>query len=460
MDVLLTNATVIPGEPIGQVIRDGAVAIQGDKIAAVSSTSSLEARFPDLKRVAIPNRVVMPGLINAHTHTVLNVLRGTIENGEGDRVYGYMVPITFAMSNEDRQALAVLGCLEAIRSGTTTIVDPLRFVPSYAQAMAETGLRVYLAESAADAVTTEIRTKGYRYERSWGEAFLQRTMELIDTYHNTHNGRVQCMVAAHATDNCSSWILDKLRDIAEDRKLLRTIHLAQSRQEVEQVQSMTQGRTPAEYLLDHGWLGRDVLVAHCTHCTPSDIGLLAETDTSMAHCPASSSRRGFHGLADMPCLVDAGVNVTLGTDNMSEDMFDAMRIGIIVNRGLRRDSTRPTSAEMLTWATRNAAHALQREDLGTLEPGKKADLTVVRTDRAHLTPLLDVISNLVHYGQASDVESVMVDGEWIMKDGKVLTMDEAAVSKAAQEAALHGWRNLHQEWPDIGMVPEFQDLLI
>ena len=145
---------------------------------------------------------------------------------------------------------------------------------------------------------------------------------------------------------------------------------------------------------------------------------------------------------------------------MSEDMFDAMRIGIIVNRGLRRDTTRPTSPEMLAWATRNAAQALQREDLGTLEPGKKADLTVVRTDRAHLTPLLDVISNLVHYGQASDVESVMVDGEWIMKDGKVLTMDEAAVTETAQEAALHGWRNLHQESPDIGMVPEFQDLLI
>jgi 5-methylthioadenosine/S-adenosylhomocysteine deaminase len=460
MDVLLTNATIIPGEPIGQVIRDGAVAIQDDKIAAVGSTPSMETRFPNLERVAIPSRIVMPGLINAHTHTVLNVLRGTIENGVGDRVYNYMVPITFAMSNEDRQALAALGCLEAIRSGTTTIVDPLRFVPSYAQTMADTGLRVYLAESAADAVTTEIRTKGYRYERSWGEAFLQRTKELIETYHNTHNGRVQCMVAAHATDNCSSWMLDELRDIAEDRGLLRTIHLAQSRQEVEQVQKMTQGRTSVEYLLDHGWLGPDVLVAHCTHCTSSDIGLLAETETSMAHCPASSSRRGFHSLADMPGLVDAGVNVTLGTDNMSEDMFEAMRVGIIVNRGLRRDSTRPTCTEMLTWATRNSAHALQREDLGTLEPGKKADLTVVRADRAHLTPLLDVISNLVHYGQASDVESVMVDGEWIMKDGKVLTVDEAAVTKAAQEATVNAWRNLHQEWPDIEVVPEFKDLLI
>ncbi|MEE2701008.1 MAG: amidohydrolase family protein [Chloroflexota bacterium] len=460
MDILLTDTMVIPSAPEGTVIRQGAVAIHNDRIVAVGKTEELEQQYPNSMKIPLANRAVMPGLINAHTHSVLNVLRGTVENGGAvNRVYGYMVPITFAMSDEDRQALATVGCLEAIRSGTTTMVDPLRFVPSYAQAMSDTGLRLYLAESAADAVTPEIRTSGYRYDRNWGEAFLERTFSLIEGFHNTQNGRVQCMVAAHATDNCSPWMLDTLRELAVSRGLRRTIHLAQSAQEVQQVKNLTSGSTPVEYLRDHGWLGDDVLGAHCTHCSDHDIGLLAETGTSMAHCPASSSRRGFHTLANMPRLIDAGVNVTLGTDNMSEDMFEALRIGIILNRGLREDGEDPTPIDMLTWATTNGARALGRDDLGALTPGMKADLIVVRLDRPHLSPLLDTISSLVHYGQAADVESVMIDGEWVMKNSVVQTLDEETVINKAQEAAIHAWRALHERWPDIPIPSPFQDLI-
>lgn len=460
MDILLSHATIIPGTPDGHVIRDGAVAIENERIRAIGPTSDLEFQFPEMARLSLPGRAVIPGLINAHTHTVLTTLRGAVEDGSTvNRVYGYMVPITFAMSDEERQALATLGCLEAIRSGTTTLVDPLRFVPAYAKSMAGTGLRLYLAESAADSVTTEIQTSGYRYDRSWGDAFLERTISLIENHHNTHNGRVQCMVAAHAPDNCSSWMLERLRDIATQRGLRRTVHLSQSVQEVEQVKSMTGGLTPTEYLRDHDWLGQDVLVAHCTYCNSSDIGLLAETGTSMAHCPASSSRGGFHHLANMPALADADVNVSLGTDNMSEDMFEALRIGIILNRGLRSDSARPTPAEILAWGTRNGAQALGRDDLGALAPGMKADLAIVRLKRPHLTPVLDVVSSLVHYGQASDVESVMVDGEWIMRDDRVLTLDEDAVIQQGQEAAVRAWTALHHRWPDIPLPQPIQELI-
>ena len=125
-------------------------------------------------------------------------------------------------------------------------------------------------------------------------------------------------------------------------------------------------------------------------------------------------------MANIPGLLDAGVNVALGTDNMSEDMFEAMRIGIVVNRGMLHDGKVPAPAEVLTWATANGAGALARDDLGSLEVGKRADLAVVRLDRPHLVPLLDVISSLVHYAQASDVESVMVNGDWVMKVGVLL----------------------------------------
>ena len=126
-----------------------------------------------------------------------------------------------------------------------------------------------------------------------------------------------------------------------------------------------------------------------------------------------------------------------------------MRIAIIVNRGMRQDGQVPSPAEVIAWATTSGARALSRDDLGSLEVGKKADLAVVHLDRPHMVPPLDVVFSLVHYAQASDVESVMVDGEWVMRDGRVLTMDEEAVMEAAQEAAVGVWRRLRDSWPGL-----------
>ena len=452
MDALLTKATLVTGDSAGTVISDGALAVQGDRITAIGNSPDLEERYPDLPRISLARRAVIPGLINCHTHTILTVLRGGVEDlGQNlmEVVYGYMVPVTFVMTDDERRAMAALGCLEAIRSGTTTIVDPMRAVPSYAGTMAESGLRLYLCESASDAVSTEIWTQGYRYDRGWGQASFQQAVDLIDGYHDTRGGRVRCLVSAHAPDSCSPWILGELNELASSRGLGRTVHLAQSEQEMAQVREVTGGRTSPEYLDDNGWLGPDVLAAHCHWCNTSDIDLLAQKGVTMVHCAASSSRRGYHRLVHIPALLDAGVNVTLGTDNMSEDMFEAMRIGIVVNRGMRRDGKAPMPAEVLSWATTKGAKALGREDLGSLEVGKKADLSVVRLDRPHLVPLLDVVSSLVHYGQASDVESVMVDGDWVMKDDKVLTMDQDSVMEAAQDATVGAWRRLREKWPGV-----------
>ena len=460
MDALLTSTTLVAGGAHGRVIRDGALALRADRIVDIGTTAELEERHPDIPRLPLPRRAVVPGLINCHTHTILTVLRGGVEDlGHNimEVVYGYMVPVTYVMTDDERRAMASLGCLEAIRSGTTTIVDPMRSVVSYADAMADSGLRLYLCESASDAVATEVWTRGYRYDRSWGEAALRQTTDLIDGHHNTRNGRVQCLVAAHAPDSCSPWMLDELRELARSRGLGRTVHLAQSEQEVAQVKTMTGGRTPAEYLDDHGWLGPDVLSAHCHWCAASDIDLLGQRHITTVHCAASSSRRGYHRLANIPALMDAGVNITLGTDNMSEDMFDAMRIGIVVNRGMRGDGQNPTPADVLSWATTNGARALGRDDLGAIEVGMKADLAVVRLDRPHLTPLLNMTSALVHYAQASDVESVMVDGEWVMRDGRVLTMDEEAVMEDARRAAVGAWRRLRDGWPNLS-VPTGLDI--
>ena len=455
MDALIENAVVITCDGEGTVIEDGAVAVRGKRIEEVGESGEMRRKYESLDRIDASGRAVMPGFVNAHTHSVLTVLRGTVEDMGGDAIYGYMSPISFAMTAEDRQAMNALGCLEAIRSGTTTMVDPFRHVYQYAQTMADSGLRLFLSESCADALNLKIRYGIYEYSEEWGQEFLDRAERLIEEFHGMDGGRVQCQVAAHAPDNCSPWMLRKLLDMSEKHGLRRTVHLAQSQKELDQVRAVS-GKSSAAYLRDNGWLGRDVLAAHWFFCDEADVEILAETGTHMAHCPSPSARTGRYPIPRMPKITDSGVNVTLGTDNMTENMFHALNFGLVLNRSLRDDSPpKPMPQDLLNWATLNGAKSVGMEDeLGSIESGKLADLTFVDLSRAHLVPAISPVSNLVHYGETGDVESVMVGGEFVMRQGKVLSMDEREVVEKAREATLRVWKRFKQEYEDI-YVPAY-----
>ena len=453
--VLITNATVLTLDDDDSIIDNGAVAIEDDRITAVGASDDIRRRFPEVESLDATGKAVMPGLINSHTHAVLLVLRGTVEDMSGDAIFGYMTPISFAMTDAERRALARLGCLEAIRSGTTTIVEPFRFVAGYAAGMVETGMRLWLSENGADALTLKIRHGIYEYDRAFGEEFLERITTLIEQFHGTADGRVQCQMAAHAPDVCSPWMLAQLNELARKHDLTRTVHLAQSPGEVKQVRA-AHDRTPAEYLGDNDWLGGDVVAAHWTYCTDADVDLLAEHGVHMAHCPANSSRRGPHQ-APVGRIQDAGVNIVLGTDNMTEDMFQALKIGSIIHRGGRGGGVSPAPRTTLRTATRNAARALGRDaDLGSLEAGKKADLIILDLNQAHLRPVINLVSNIVHYANPSAVEAVMVGGRFLMQGGRVLTMDEDAVIAEAQEATVAAWHRLRERSGDIELPPNLR----
>lgn len=453
-DVLIAGATVLTLDADRQVIPNGAVAVTGGRIAAVGGSEDLRGRFPEMETLDASGKAVLPGFINSHTHAVLLVLRGTVEDMSGDAIFGYMTPISFAMTDGERSALARLACLEAIRCGTTTMVEPFRFITGYGAAMAETGMRLWLSENGADALTLKIRHGVYEYDRAFGEEFLERIRAMVDQFHDTHDGRVKCQMAAHAPDVCSPWMLGELNDLARKHNLTRTIHLAQSPGEIKQV-CTAYDRTPAEYLRDNDWLGPDVVAAHWTFCTDADIELLAEHGVHMAHCPANSSRRGPH-LARIGRIQDAGVNIVLGTDNMTEDMFQAMKIGCIIHRG-RRGGEReggvdPAPQTVLDAVTRNAARALGEEaQIGSLEAGKKADLTILDLNQPSLRPVINLVSNIVHYGSSSAVESVMIDGRFVMRDRKVLSMNESDVIGEAQEATVAAWHRLKETSGDIDL---------
>ncbi|MFN6956228.1 MAG: imidazolonepropionase-like domain-containing protein, partial [Acetobacteraceae bacterium] len=189
MDALLTDAVVVTQDEERRILDRAAVAVRGDRIAAVGDAAALEAAHPDLPRVPLCGRAILPGFINSHTHTILTVIRATVEDWDGNAVYGYMSPISYAMHPEERQVMAMLGVLEGVRSGCTMFVDPFRHVPDYAEAMAGTGVRLLLSENCADVNTLKIRNGDWSPDPAFGEVFLERTQAGIERFHNTHDGR-------------------------------------------------------------------------------------------------------------------------------------------------------------------------------------------------------------------------------------------------------------------------------
>ena len=456
MNLLITDATVVTCDATRRVIPRGAVAVTADRIAAIGPSDALLRDYPDHERVDGRGLAVLPGLVNAHTHTVLTALRGTVEDWDGEIIYRYMSPVSYAMSDHERGVMAALGCLEAIRSGTTTLVDPFRHVVTYAGAMADTGLRLWLSESCADIDTRKIRFGAYGVDEAFGAAFLERAEALVAGWHGARGGRVRCQVAAHAPDNCSPAMLGKLMALAQRHGLTRTCHLAQSPGEVAAIRDR-HGLTPAAYLDREGFLGPDLVAVHWTFCTPDDVALLAGRDVTLAHCPASFSRRGLHK-APIGLIRDAGVRIAIGTDNMSEDLFQAMAIGSIVHRTGRgratEGGTRPTPQEVLDMVTVNAARSVGAGDeIGAIRPGLKADITLIDMRNPAMRPAINPLSNLVHYGHPGLVRSVIVDGAFVMRDGRVLTVDEDALLDEAQAVTRRVWERMIAANPDIAPPP-------
>ena len=454
MNLLLTDTLVVTCDDTRRILDHAAIAVRGDRIVAVGSTAELEADATqaDLPRMPARGLGIFPGFINAHTHTVLTALRGTVEDWEGDPIYRYMSPISYAMSGEERSVMAALGCVEAIRSGSTTLVDPFRHVTSYAGAMAETGLRLWLSEACADIDTRRIRHGEYAVDEAFGQAFLDRAESLIEIWHGRHHGRVRCQVAAHAPDNCSPAMLAALLRMAAKHGLTRTVHLSQSLGEVAAVQA-AHGLTSAAYLDREGFLGTDLVAAHWTFCSRDDIALLAERGVQMAHCPSSISRRGMHKALIGP-IRDAGVRIAFGTDNMSEDMFQTMAFGSILHRTGRgrpqEGGVSPSPQQVLDMVTRDAARSVDAAaEIGSIEPGKRADLIFIDINVPAMRPAIRPVSNLVHYGHPGLVRSVMVDGAFVMQDGRILTVDEPALLEAAQEVTRRVWQRMIAANPDI-----------
>jgi 5-methylthioadenosine/S-adenosylhomocysteine deaminase len=455
MATIIHDTTIVTNDDAGTILYDGAVVVDAGRIAALGPAADLLARHPTAERIDGQGRLVMPGFANTHTHFTLTLARGIYEDLSPPHnppfTGGLAYLPTPELSDGEAQVMARLGALEAIRSGTTLALENALGVHRYADALVETGLRFLLGDLAWDRANASIGQPGpFEIDPALAEAGLQRAADCHTRWHGKGNGRIHVGVAAWAPDMCSPDLLRRLRDLQDRLATVATIHLNQIWGEVAAVRDQ-RGVLPTEYLSRCGFLGDRLVAAHCRCMTSEEEALLGKSGAAVAFNSAIAARRGLSPrIAELEA---AGCRITMGTDNMAEDMLEVARTGLFMERVRRQDGRRPTPEEVLLWATRNGYRALGVPDGGWLAPGNRADLILVDLRRPHLTPALRVVSCLLHQGQARDVEAVMVDGRWLMRDGRVLTIDEPAVVAEAERVARSAWRRLFAARPDLARPP-------
>ena len=391
-------------------------------------------------------KAVFPGLSNCHTHLHLTHSRGIQEDFDFPSTLRFPTTVATFLSEEERAVFGALGAIEAIRSGTTGLIEIGFDVPTYAAVIVASGLRLVLAQSASD-VVADAGPSSAMVSPARADASLARVADLIERWHGAESGRVTCCVAAHAPEACSPDLLRAARALAESRRTRYTIHLNQSRWEVEQVLGR-RGVRPTEYLFQSDFLGPDLIAAHCRFMAPAEIARLGQSRAFVSHNAAMAARRG--SAPPIQALAAAGCTIAMGSDNMAEDMVEVMRTGLFTERVARQDGQSPQPEDVLEWAAVNGARALGHGQIaGSLEVGKRADLFVVDARRPHLVPALRIVSAFVHNGQAGDVEAVMVDGRWLMRDGTVLTLDEPDIVARAEAIGQRVWRQLVEKYPEV-----------
>jgi 5-methylthioadenosine/S-adenosylhomocysteine deaminase len=430
--LLLTGGTVVTMAAGQQVFDPGAVAVAGSRIVAVGEAAGVGARYPAARTLDTTGRIVLPGLVNAHTHVPMTLFRGLADDLElMDWLQEHIFPAEAKMVDEELVRWGTrLACLEMLRGGTTTFADMYYFEDAIAEEVERCGMRAVLGETLVDFPSPDHDTWEGAIE--YTERFLERWRD---------HPRIVPAVAPHAPYTVSGEHLIAAHALAETHDAPLLVHLAEDKSEVRTIRER-HGRGPVEYLSGLGVLSDRVLAAHVIWPTEGEMRLLAARGVGVAHCPQSNMKLAA-GIAPVPRLLELGVAVGLGTDgpasNNDLDLWDEMDTAAKLHKVALGDPTAMDARTTLRLATLGGAEALGlASEIGSLEVGKRADLVVVRTDGYHQTPWFDPYSLLVYSTKASDVESVMVEGEWVVRDGSVRTVDEQAVRKrvATYRAAM------------------------
>jgi 5-methylthioadenosine/S-adenosylhomocysteine deaminase len=453
--VVFSHTTVVT---VDGVHDDVALAVDGDKIVAIGPTDATLRTYPNAEIYDGRGKALLPGLINCHAHLAATLARGFNEDFGFPNSARLAIQPTSLLQGEENTLMVTIGALEAIRTGTTTIVENSQGIGRFAAALAQTGLRCVFAESVRDSENVAgpmspdglARSEAPKFSSKLRDDGLQRIDDLFTKWHGALRGRISVFPAGALAETSSPELLRAIRDFAEKHDLGYTIHLSQSRAEVD-FMVRHHGVRPPAFLARHGFLGPQLFAAHCRYVDDADISLLGRSGTIISHQAAMAANRGV--IPPIPALRAAGCPIANGTDNNTNDMFEVMRVALLTERIRRNDANpglRPQPEDMLEDATLGGARAVrQAKLLGSLEVGKKADLIVLDTRRAHLVPAGRIVSAWIHNGQPSDIESVIVDGRFIMRDRKVLTMDEDSIVAEADKVGRRIWSQVQAAGPIV-----------
>jgi 5-methylthioadenosine/S-adenosylhomocysteine deaminase len=438
LDLLITGVTVVHTKPELQVIENAVIGIRGSRIIFVTTVQNAYAK--NAKRtIDLNGHMVLPGFINVHTHTILTMVRGVAEDMGFAPAYTPGVPHGHEVTPEEAVALARLGALEAMLFGSTTINDSYVHAELTLPAMADIGLRTYACGRIHDVDFSRVHLGEWRHDDKIGERTLAEALALHSKWHGSRDGRIGVHLTPHATDTCSKHLLRQVSDHCELHNSVVTTHLSQSVMENQRVQARD-GCSPCELLEQVGLLGPRLIAAHGMYMSDSDIHRAGRAKMNLAHVPKGNATGGR--IAPSRAMQNAGIRLTLATDNMHADMIEVMRWALNLGRiqvGCIDDSWQP--ADMLRMATFNGAHAMGLGDqIGTLEAGKLADLVCVDMNRPHLVPCINPLGNLVHTGQGSDVAMVIVHGEIVVENGRATRADQDTILINAQRAANALWQ--------------------
>jgi len=451
--VVFANTTLVT---VDYVQDDVALAVSGDTIAAIGPTEQVLKAYPGAEVYNGRGKALFPGLVNCHAHLAATLARGFNEDFGFPNSAKLAVQPNSLLQPGEATLMVTIGALEAIKTGTTTLVEMSSGIGPHAAALAGSGLRMVLAEAVRDSenVPGPLSPEGFarsvtpRFSQKLREDGLQRIADLHTAWHGKAEGRVRVFPAAALAETSSPELLQDVRAFADRHDLGYTIHLSQSVAEVDFMLKHHGVRPPA-FLNRHGFLGPRLFAAHCRYVDDADIALLAKTGTVISHQAGMAANRGV--IPPIHKLREAGCVIANGTDNNTNDLFEVMRIALLTERIQRNDpfpGVRPQPEDMLEDATLGGARAVNQQKVaGSLEVGKKADILVLDTLRPHLVPAGRIVSAWVHNGQPSDIESVMIDGRFVMRDRKVLTMDESAIVAEADRVGRRIWSQVKKAGP-------------
>jgi 5-methylthioadenosine/S-adenosylhomocysteine deaminase len=415
VDILIRNGLVLTMDPRQPVFAQGAVAIQEDRIAAVGGLETVGTRAAR-KVIDAGGGIIMPGLVNTHTHAAMTLFRGLADdvplmNWLNDHIF----PAEAALDDRQVYGGTLLACAEMILSGTTTFCDMYLFAGAVARAAQTAGMRAVVGEVLFDFPSPHYGPleKGFDY-----------TAQLIETYRG--DPLITVAVEPHSPYLCAPGLLQRAFELAGRHELPMVIHLAETEAEVQTLRQRY-GRTPVEHLDVLGVLAPHVLACHCVRVSESDIQRLHRHGVKVSHNPESNMKLAS-GVAPVPELLAAGVCVGLGTDgaasNNNLDLFLEMDTAAKLHKVQRLDPTALDAGTVLRMATIDGARALGLSaGIGSLEPGKKADVILLDTRQPHWTPLYHPASQLVYAARGSDVTTVLINGRIVMEKGRILTFD-------------------------------------